>query len=70
MSIITIKHFYFVDSLFHLLANKVVKGIAINNAISTNQKKEAKITNNQINSTLSYLENNAKCNITRQDIYL
>ena len=68
------KHFYFVDSLFHLPAydryDKVVKGIAINNAISTNQKKGAEITNNQINSTLSYLENNTKCNITRQDIYL
>lgn len=68
------KHFYFVDSLFHLPTydryDKVVKGTAINNALSTSQKKGAEITNNQINSTLSYLKNNVRCNITRQDIYL
>lgn len=68
------KHFYFVDSLFQLPTydryDKVVKGIAIDNAISTNQKKGAEITNHQINSALSYLKNNVRCNITRQDIYL
>lgn len=67
------KHFYFIDSLFHLPSydryDKIVKGLAIDNALSTNQKKGAEITTNQINSNLSYLNNNQYFNISRQDIY-
>ena len=67
------KHFYFIDSLFHLPEydryDKIIKGIAIDNAIATNQKKGAETTSNQINSILSYLNNNQPINISRQDIY-
>ena len=67
------KHFYFIDTLFHLPEydryDKIIKGIAIDNAIATNQKKGAEIASNQINSILSYLNNNQPINISRQDIY-
>ncbi len=67
------KHFYFIDTLFHLPEydryDKIIKGIAIDNAIATSQKKGAEITSNQINSILSYLNNNQPINISRQDIY-
>ena len=67
------KHFYFIDTLFHLPAydryDKIVKGIAIDNAIATNQKKGAETTSNQINSILSYIDDNQQINISRQDIY-
>lgn len=67
------KHFYFIDTLFQLPEydryDKIIKGIAIDNAIATNQKKGAETTSNQINSILSYLNNNQPINISRQDIY-
>ena len=67
------KHFYFIDMLFHLPAydryDKIVKGMAIDNAIATNQKRGAKITSNQINSILSYIDDNQQVIISRQDIY-
>lgn len=44
------KHFYFIDTLFHLPEydryDKIIKGIAIDNAIATNQKKGAEIASN------------------------
>lgn len=68
------KHFYFIDNLFGLPRydryDKVVKAIAISNAIDTNQKKGANITNNYINSLYSTINNQNECNISRQDIYL
>ena len=67
------KHFYFIDTLFHLPRydryDKIVKGIAIDNAVTTNQKKDAETTSNQINSILSYIDDNQQINISRQDIY-
>lgn len=68
------KHFYFIDTLFRLPKwdryDKIVKGLAIDNAISVNQKKGAELTNKQINSISQTLENREFCKITRQDIYL
>lgn len=67
------KYFYFIDTLFNFNAyeryDKLVKGLAIDNAIKTNQKKGAELINNQLNSISSYLENNQPFNISRQDIY-
>lgn len=67
------KHFYFIDALFKFPEydryDCLVKGISIDNAISTNQNKGAEITNNMINSLKSTINNNRKCNISRQDIY-
>jgi len=67
------KHFYFIDNLFKLPSydryDTLVKGLSINNAISTNQKKGAEITNNMLNSISSTINSNKKYNISRQDIY-
>ena len=67
------KHFYFIDSLFNFPSydryDSIVKGLAIDNAISTNQKKGAELTNKQINSLSSYLNDNSSSSISRQDIY-
>lgn len=68
------KHFFFIDTLFHLPAydryDVIVKGITIDNAIATNQNKGAEISNKMLNSISSIINNNKKCNISRQDIYL
>ena len=68
------KYFYFIDSLFDLPAydryDKVVKGMAIANAIDTNQKKGAEITTKQINNVSSSLNKEEQFIISRQDIYL
>lgn len=67
------KHFFFIDTLFHLPSydryDDIIKGMAINNAIATNQKKGAEITTNQVNSILSNLNNSQQVIISRQDIY-
>lgn len=67
------KHFYFIDTLFKFPEydryDCLIKGLAIDNAISTNQNKGAEITNNMINSLKSTINNTKKCNISRQDIY-
>lgn len=67
------KHFFFIDTLFKFPEydryDCIIKGIAIDNAISTNQKKGAEITNNMINSLKSTINDTKKCNISRQDIY-
>lgn len=67
------KHFYFIDTLFKFPEydryDCLIKGISIDNAISTNQNKGAQITNNMINSIKSTISNSRKCNISRQDIY-
>jgi len=67
------KHFYFIDTLFKFPEydryDCLIKGLAIDNAISTNQNKGAEITNNMINSLKSTINNTRKCNISRQDIY-
>ena len=47
----------------------LIKGISIDNAISTNQNKGAELTNNMVNSLKSTINNTRKCNISRQDIY-
>lgn len=66
-------HFYFIDTLFKLSEydryDCLIKGISIDNAISTNQNKGAELTNNMINSLKSTINNTKKCNISRQDIY-
>lgn len=67
------KHFFFIDTLFNLPSydryDDIIKAIAIDNAISTNQKKGAEITTKQINSILSNLNNSQQFIISRQDIY-
>ena len=67
------KHFFFIDTLFKFPKydryDCLVKGIAIDLAISTNQCKGAELTNNKINSLKSIINDNKKCNISRQDIY-
>ena len=67
------KHFYFIDTLFKLPQydryDCLIKGISIDNAISTNQNKGAELTNNMVNSLKSTINNTRKCNISRQDIY-
>ena len=67
------KHFYFIDTLFKFPAyehyDTLVKGIAIDNAISTNQKKGAEITNNMLNTLSDNIHDKKICNISRQDIY-
>ena len=67
------KHFFFIDNLFNLPSydryDDIIKAIAIDNAISTNQKKGAEITTKQINSILSDLNNSQQFVISRQDIY-
>ena len=67
------KHFFFIDNLFNLPSydryDGIIKAIAIDNAISTNQKKGAEITTKQINSILSDLNNSQQFVISRQDIY-
>lgn len=67
------KHFFFIDNLFNLPSydryDDIIKAIAIDNAISTNQKKGAKITTKQINTILSDLNNSQQFVISRQDIY-
>ena len=67
------KHFFFIDTLFNLPSydryDDIIKAIAIDNAISTNQKKGAEITTKQINSILSNLNNSQQFVISRQDIY-
>jgi hypothetical protein len=67
------KHFYFIDTLFKLPAydryDVLVKAISIDNAISTNQKKGAEITNKMLNPLSSIINDSTKYNISRQDIY-
>ena len=67
------KHFFFIDNLFNLPSydryDDIIKAIAIDNAISTNQNKGAEITTKQINSILSDLNNSQQFVISRQDIY-
>lgn len=67
------KHFFFIENLFNLPSydryDDIIKAIAIDNAISTNQKKGAEITTKQINSILSDLNNSQQFVISRQDIY-
>ena len=67
------KHFFFIDTLFKFPEydryDPLIKGLAIDNAISTNQNKGAEITNNMINSLKSTINNDKECNISRQNIY-
>lgn len=67
------KHFYFIDTLFNFPKydryDCLIKGISINNAVSTNQNKGAELTNNMVNSLKYTINNTRKCNISRQDIY-
>lgn len=67
------KHFYFIDNLFKFPSYEhydiLVKGIAIDNAINTNQKKGAEITNDMLNPILDTINDKRTCNISRQDIY-
>lgn len=67
------KHFYFIDTLFKFPAyehyDTLVKAIAIDNAINTNQKKGSEITNNMLNPLLDTINDKRTCNISRQDIY-
>jgi hypothetical protein len=67
------KHFYFIDTLFKLPTydryDVLVKAISIDNAINTNQKKGAEITNKMLNSLSSTINDTPKYNISRQDIH-
>ena len=68
------KHFYFIDTLFGFSKydryDKLVKAIAISNAMEINQKKGAEITNDRINSLEDSISGKKICNISRQDIYI
>ena len=68
------KHFYFIDTLFGFSKydryDKLVKAIAISNAMETNQKKGAEITNDRINSLEDSISGKKICNVSRQDIYI
>jgi len=67
------KHFYFIDTLFNFPMydhyDYLIKAISIDNAINTNQKKGAELTNNMLNSISDRTSNKSTCNISRQDIY-
>ena len=68
------KHFYFIDTLFGFSKydryDKLVKAIAISNAMEINQKKGAEITNDRINSLEDSISGKKICNVSRQDIYI
>ena len=67
-------YFCFIDELFNFPKydryDKIVKGMAIQNAIQTNQKKGAELTNDRLNSCFSSFNNTRQVFISRQDIYL
>ena len=68
------KHFYFIDTLFGFSKydryDKLVKAIAISNAMKLTKKKGAEITNDRINSLEDSISGKKICNISRQDIYI
>lgn len=68
------KHFYFIDTLFGFSKydryDKLVKAIAISNAMKLTKKKGAEITNDHINSLEDSISGKKICNISRQDIYI